>query len=535
MAIPQLQVSDFMSVFKGNIHNYGQHVYKYIEGEEKENGTNATIKNKLVTEATFKDHLNGKKGLGIIPINEENKCYFAVIDVDIYKVNLNMYVDAIEKNNFPLVPFKSKSGGLHIYCFFKNPVDAKAAVDIMRKMAAVLSIDLLVKNTENRMVEIFPKQYKLDKNKVGSWINLPYYDAGGPSRQCAMKDGKELSLSEALLLIKEKRSTLNEIRSFLDELPHKDGPPCLQSIYILNSLDKNSGRNNYLFSFGVYLKKKDENFFEQALFEINRTLSKPLTGEELERTILSSLRRKDYQYKCNESPCVDYCKKKVCKTRDFGVGKDGGYFSNLDYGELIQYKTHEPYYEWDIKLQEVDGFKKLRFKNEDEIIKQDAFLKLCFRELHVLPTKLKPSEWFKIINQSLEELKIEEVDVDSDTSSMSMFRSIFFEFLLNRAMAATKDQILTKRVYFDATKDEYYFRTKDLMDYLFLAKNFRQFTSGEIHGVLRDMGCRTIRIRTESDKQLRVIAIDRPSVDEQISVKDVPYVADFEKELEEEF
>jgi hypothetical protein len=513
----ELYVADFMAFFKGNIHNYGQHTYNFVEGEVKEKGKSITVTDKLLTIGKYRDHLNGKSGLGLIPINEENKCCFAVIDIDLYAKDLDMYIEAIEKNNFPLIPFKSKSGGLHLYMFFKTFVSAKTAIDLMNKLVALLSIDTLIKQESNKVVEVFPKQYKLQKGRVGSWINLPYYDCS-KTRACAIKNGKDLGIEEAILYIKEKITTVGDVENFIKDLPFNDAPPCLQSLYFLNPLRENDGRNEFLFSFGVYLKKKDENFFEQALFEINNSLSNPLDPDELERTIISSLRKKDYTYKCKISPCLDYCNKTRCKKREYGVGKEDGYFSDLDYGKLYQIKTAQPYYEWEIKVQDAKGFKKLRFRNEDEIIRQDTFLKLCFRELHLLPIKLKQAEWFKIINQCLIEIEIVDIEQEDDTSPITLFKSFFFDFLLNRAMAQTQEQILNKRVFFDKEKELYYFRTKDFLEYLFVHKNFRYFTPGEIHSLLIDMKVQGTRIRL-GKKQVRISTLSLQD-SENVSIVD---------------
>lgn len=529
----QLQLADFMDLFEGNRHNYGQHTYDFT-ASGKEEGKNLTVKNTLLTSERYKAHLNGKMGLGIIPITDSGQCKFAVIDVDVYDANLDVYLKAIENNDFPLVPFKSKSGGLHLYLFLKQYASAGAMVDVMNIFSIMLGIDIYIKDRLNKVVEIFPKQTKLGKGAIGSWINIPYYDAKN-ARQCALKGGKELNFSDGLAFAKEQRKTLQEVRGFISSIPYSDGPPCLQTINVLDVMDKNSGRNNYLFAFGVYFKKRDPEFWEQRLYEINRGIKDPLTSDELESTIISSLRKKEYTYKCLEVPCVNYCRRSVCKTRDFGVGKEGGYFSELEYGTLHQIRTSEPYYEWEVKTQGADVFELLRFKSEEDIIKQDAFLRLCFRYLHVLPVKLKQSEWFKIINQALSNIEIKGVSKEEDTSPLSLFKSIFIEFLLNRAPALTRDQIFNKRVFHDEDEDGYYFRANDLSEYIFMLKGFRYFTPGELHGILKDIKAKPTRIRTESGKQLRVYQISKSAVEDITMIDDILTEVEFDKGEKEEF
>lgn len=494
--IDKLLLSSFQKIFVGNTTHYGQHKYKYTT-EGKEQGSNETIKNKLLSSAVYKAHLEGKVGLGIVPINADSKTKFAVIDIDIYDRNLNVYVEAIDRSNFPLVPFRTKSGGLHIYMFFQTFVSPKAATDLVKKMASALSLDILTKQVKNETVEIFPKQLKLAEGASGNWINMPYFNYEEP-KQYAMREGENLSLADALVLIKERTTTLTDAAEFLKELPFADGPPCIQSLYILNPLKMNSGRNDYLFAFGTYLKKKDSEFFEQQLIQINNELDDPLPMDEVENTILKSLRTKEYSYKCTQPPICDFCNKTECKSREFGVGRDGGYFSDIEFGQMQQIKLSEPYYEWEVKTQSQDIFYNLRFKNEDEIIKQDKFLQLCLRNLHHLPVKMKQSEWSNLVNVSLQDMKVVEVDADDDMSSMSVFKKLLSDFLVLRRMAANLEQVLISRVFLDEKTKCFLFRGDDLLEYL-ITQGFRDFTKTMVYTTLKDMGTTSVRKRVTAN------------------------------------
>lgn len=533
MPINSLQIQEYMNVFSGSQHNFGEAIYESKDDSGKVSAKCQTITNKLITIKEYKDHLEGEKGLGIIPIKENNKCSFAIIDIDIYNANLDIYVEAIEKNNFPLVPFKSKSGGLHIYLFLKEEESAKKVVEIMRKMSFLLSIDFLIKRRKNSNVEIFPKQIKIRKGEFGSWINLPYFDYKS-TQQYAIKENKNLTLSEALMYIKEKQISFKDLNEFLEELPYTDAPPCLQLLYYLNPLYKQTGRNNFLFSFGVYLKKKNEEFFEQNLLELNQEIREPLPDKEVQGTIIKSLKKKDYVYKCKENPCSSFCSKKECKKREYGIGKDEGYFSSIEVGVLYQYKTSQPYYEWEVRIQGQNVFKRLRFKSEDEIIKQDTFMKLCMRELYELPSKLKQGEWFNKVNQALKEIVCIDVSEEEDTSSYIMLKNLIVEFLTQRAMAENRNQLLIGRVYFDSTDKSYKFRVKDLVDFLFRQKQFKYFAPGEIHGILRELNCDYKKIRLEDNKQLRVACFYQSDIKNYYEDKNI-LQPDFSKYTEEDF
>jgi hypothetical protein len=226
----KLYLTEFQQIFEGNKQNYGQHKYKFTSKKgEKEAGESYTIKEKLLTQTQYKAHLDGKIGLGVIPINKKNQCKFAVIDIDIYSKNLSTYLEAIEKHNFPLVPFRSKSGGLHLYLFLSKYADVKNVRIYLEKMAILLGLDLLIQKQLNRVLEIFPKQTKLAADNIGTWINLPYFNADD-TQQYAIKNGKKLSLGDALTYIKSKIISIYDIKAFLDNIPFFDGPPCLQTI-----------------------------------------------------------------------------------------------------------------------------------------------------------------------------------------------------------------------------------------------------------------------------------------------------------------
>ena len=210
---------------------------------------------------------------------------------------------------------------------------------------------------------------------------------------------------------------------------------------------------------------------------------------------------------------MDFCFKKVCKKREYGIGKEEGYFSNLEYGLLYQFKMASPYYEWEVKIQGEEKFKKLRFKSEDEIIKQDTFLKLCMRELYELPTKVKSQEWYKNVNAALKTIKIIEVHEDDDTSPVVMLKTLLREFLIGRVKAETKLQIFARRAYYDKDLKEFQFRVKDAIDFIYSQKQFRFFTPGEFHGVLRSLGNVKKHIRAEDGRQIRVASLPRDAVE----------------------
>jgi len=534
MELAPLQLVLFKEYFQGSERGYGVHIYDDSTDGLKKVGKSWSV-NELVTDNLYQDHLEGRQGLGVVLINTANKCKFTVIDIDVYGTSLQMFIDAIDRNELPMIPFRSKSGGLHIYIFFNDFVDTVEAIALTKKLAMVLSVNQFVKEaskTRSHALEIFPKQSR--KGKMGSWINLPYYNAVDEPTQVALTGTKELSLDDAMTLIKDRATTIERLRATVEGLPFSDAPPCLQTIYMLDAVKKNEGRNNYLFSWGAYFKKKDEMSFETELYKINDALSEPIKDEELENTVLSSLRRKDYNYMCKQSPCVNFCNRAECKLREYGVGKVDGFFSGLEFGQLTQYKQDKPYYEWEVKQQGEENYKKLRFTNEADIIRQDSFLQLCFRELHVLPVKLQIPAWFKIVNQSLESIDSIEVEAQYDTSPIILLKRYIYEFLEERAKARTRNDIMSKRVYFNDKLQEYWFRTTDLMEFLVVNKNFKTVDPNIISATLRDIGCVRRQVKTEKRTSIRVMALSKQSFEENLTFVLMEVVNDENNETEKE-
>lgn len=348
-----------------------------------------------------------------------------------------------------------------------------------------------------------------------------------------LRGGKELSLHEALTWIKKKKTSYKDAQMFLQELLYNDAPPCLQTLYLLNPFEENSNRNNFLFSFGVYFKKRNEDTFELDLMALNKYLKEPIEDKNLDATVISSLRRKDYIYKCKDSPCVDYCSKKSCRHREYGIGKHDGFFSTIELGKMYQIRTAQPYYEWEARLQGQEEFKKLRFKSEDEIIKQDTFLKLCMRELLELPTKLKQSEWFKRVNSALTDAEIVDVSEEMDTSPIIMLRSLVLEFLTSRALATKREQVMAGRVFYEEKDGLYFFRMQDLANFVFNQKQLKGYNSTELHPIMQnDFGVLNKKFNYYTEKkerkQCRCATLNKSFVEKYGDAEDNPDFSDFE-------
>lgn len=482
-----LELEEFRSLFAGRTDAYGVHEPGTERDESGKLKGKSYTRTSALTATQYADHLAGKTGLGVIPIREDDKCYFGAIDVDEYNGERDRTVSIIYQFGLPLVPFRSKSGGLHLFLFFQkdSPILAAKVIPILQELRDLLGLP--------PKTEIFPKQ-KTAASGYGNWINLPYF--GESDRGVIGKDGRVMGFAEAMSYMEERRFNEDGVARIFEGLAFSDGPPCLQTLF-LQGIRKN--RNNYLFSAARYFKSKygiDE--FEGQLKDLNAALPDPLEEEELDKTVIATHRKKDYSYKCSDTPLCDVCNKGKCKGRRFGVGNNE--VSELSFGTMVQYLGDPPYYTW-----EVSG-KEFKFYDENDIIKQVEFQRQCFRHLHYKPAQLKQQAWDAIVNGALRSMETRGVDQLNEISMGAMFRSYFVEFLTQRSMAANRSQILLNRVYEDHALGKYVFQAMDYARYLTETKRFKAYSFPEIQDKLREMGAEQVADYKvdERNKKLKV-------------------------------
>ena len=430
--ITSVQAQRFLLLFKGKSNSY---VKNFLPKEKPEAGVKTKTKIIQVREAVGADlmlsHLNGEFGVGICPVNTEGKCNFGVIDIDVYKGKIRKMLDIIREYQLPLLPFRSKSGGLHCYLFLSKSNSAKSVREVLSQVIKIFSLD---KMYGEQKVEIFPKQDKITAESMGSAITLPYFNAEEPYTYLLDLDGNEVPFEEALNQIQKRFTTIEAVREALENLPYNDAPPCLQRILLSGLVGgEDTGRNNFLFSFALYASKKyGLEGFASYVRELNNSFECPIEETAVESTI-ASIKSKEYSYRCKDIPCNGFCDKSLCKKREFGLGREKGHFSDIEYGQLLRYKTAEPYYVWQLKLQGSEGdFKNIIFRDEGELLDQKNFAKVCVRFLNFAPRQVQTNDWFGTLNKYLASVKDVEVRAESDTSALSMIRQMFVRYLSNK-------------------------------------------------------------------------------------------------------
>lgn len=418
----------FALLFKGKTNTY---VRNELPKEKPEAGqkikTKITNNEGTVDKDLLLHHLNGDFGVGICPVNAEGKCFFGVLDIDYYKGKIKRVLQFIKDYQLPLLPFRSKSGGLHVYLMLAKPVSAKSMREVLNQIIYYFSLDMLYGKAK---VEVFPKQEKAEG--FGSSVTLPYFNADNPYTYLLDLDGNPVPFREAMDYIQHHLSSLEEVKKAIENLPYNDAPPCIQRILISEEVGgEDTGRNNFIFSFAVYAKKKWGNGFEDYVKEVNEHFEVPLEDAVVEQTC-TSVREHEYIYKCKDIPCNSYCDKPACRRREFGLGKDKGHFTGIDYGQLYRYKTAEPYYVWKLRLLGQEVWVDVVFKDEGYLLDQKNFAKMCVRYLNQAPMQVSNNDWYAVLNSILPNIEDVEVKQESDTSSLSMLKTTFIRYLSNK-------------------------------------------------------------------------------------------------------
>ena len=415
------------------------------------------------TLADFENHLLGVSGLGIVPIRADSTASFGALDVDSYDLNLQEIASRIARLGLPLVPCRSKSGGLHAFLHVTEPVPAKYIIDRLQEYRSLLGFPA---NTE-----IFPKQAFLDEDSSGSWVNLPYHNGLKSGRYAVAANGDALSFTEWLALVAERRVTPADLKKPLaasGELP--DAPPCLMAL--VREGFPAGCRNNGLLALGTYARRANPDGWQEMVDSFNQKyLQPPLLSDELV-SIVKSLKKKDYSYKCSDSPLSTRCDRSVCVGRKYGVGSAGNLLriesiSKLDTQPPVFYcKTPDGQVRVDAK-QLADPYK---------------FGVAVIEQVGAAPALPKTAEWREHINALLKTAEI--IAAPDDASEEGSILAYVQKWCMGRAQAETRDELLLGRPLTE--KGKTLFRSMDLA--AFLKRQGVAITTQRLWEILRGIG-----------------------------------------------
>jgi hypothetical protein len=404
-----------MELFEGSVRSFGQFNPKRVG---KDGGPHVTAR-RAPTREDFEKHLRGTTGIGIVPIVRDKFATWGAIDIDIDNIDHSELESAVHGENLPLVVCRSKSGGAHLYLFLREAVLVPAIRAALTGYA---------KKVGHPGAEIFPKQNETSADILGNWINLPYF-GGESTDRYSVEGGKAANLDYFLESARNKAVT--RVQLFNKENDNPDAPPCVQSM-IHNGVGPGM-RNEALYSIAIYCKRAFPETWKDKVMDINAAFTDPLPAAEV-RTILGSIARRDYLYKCKQEPCKSLCDSNVCITRKYGItpGEQKA-IVNVEtpvFGQLTKYTTEPVHWSLEINGQPV------RLYTEDLANYEKVRLRTMDFQTRLLPG-MKKGDWEVILNGLMETAMV--VEAPDEASAPGQVRAALREYINKAATLANKD------------------------------------------------------------------------------------------------
>lgn len=455
-------VDRFMNLFISNERSKG-----VFDPRQKTPGKNMYTLHSKYEKTDFEDHISGKRGIGLVPILDDDTCWWGAIDIDCHgdakEIDLYELEKEVRSKDLPLMVCRSKSGGAHLYLFCSEAVPARLVRKVLAKWASELHFT---------GAEVFPKQDKLLKDKegqqLGNWINICNFDAysEGALRWC-VEGGKRISI-EYFVEIAESRRVTAQVLVEKSEGNHDGAPPCICAM-ISNGIAPGY-RNEALYNICIYLKQAYPETWKDKAFDLNaKIFSTPLPYSEAKKTI-TSVGRRTYRYKCGEEPCRSLCNSSVCVNRKFGITKEEHTTMNL--GEHPKFTGLKKYLtdpvRWGL---EMDGGFELNLTTQDIMDYKKVREAVAEKLTRIIPP-MKADKWLAILQTLMNEAVL--VDAPEDASSHGLIWSHLRTFLQRADMTSTGEntedrKMLLRGIPVVQLKNEkklIYFRGSDFVNYL---------------------------------------------------------------------
>jgi len=460
----------FKNIFEGLDRAYGQ----YKSGDSKSNGKlggQSFIRKDTLHDNLWVKHLEGEEpALGVIPITDNSTCRWGCIDVDSYPLDHKDIIKNIEKLHLPLIVCRSKSGGAHLFLFTTDWIPASLMRSTLMEWAGELGY---------ADCEVFPKQVEIraDRGDTGNFLNLPYHSGANTNRYAFNSDGSAATLDQFFSLYDQKSIGKNELSSFKKKKNKKnsqfsDGPPCLE-ILVEKGIEE-GGRDNVLYQYAVYAKKKWADKWQDKISEFNhKHIKNPLGHQQVTKTI-SQHEKTDYKYKCKDQPMCSVCVSSVCITRQFGIGGEG----ESKIGDLTKVQSDGE----SIYFLNVDGKRVLL--TTQELTNETKFHEACVEQINIWPPPRGKKEWRLHVQELLTHCQTEKVD--ESMTKRGRFKAHLEDFILEQGEADELGELAINKAYTDEKEGKTYFRLNSLEAFL-RRRNFHNFSKTRMIQVINDM------------------------------------------------
>lgn len=436
----------FADLFKGrdDVHGVYEDVSDSLPTARGKRVAKARTVQEPVTDQHYKDHLDGVKRLGIVPVRTDGTVVWFLIDVDFYQGELTHpdLAARIATSGVPLVQTMSKSGGAHLHCFLDKPMPATHA-----KAIAATFIERLGLPQDH--IEIFPKQNAVSEYDLGSWVNLPYF---GETCYCPGPDGSgRMTLDEFLVYANERLTDPASLRAGGKTQPSIAGqspnPPCIDAM-VTDGVGEGN-RNNAVVQYAIFAKRAFPDDWRDKTADFNEDKCDPPLKRDEIRQALRGMNTKDYQYLCDRFQTI--CNKTACRTRQFGIGAEVG-DAGIEHIEKIE--GEDPIYR--ITL---DNGKRFQC-GADELLYYKQFKGIVFRSAdRILPNR-KQSDWEEEVKALLANMEISKAALD--TQNRERIFAHFKEWASQGCVVTSlEDALLSGVCFFDG--ESLIFRGEDFL------------------------------------------------------------------------
>jgi len=454
-----------LAAFEGSTVAHGTTTVGRVGRNGKAEADSRIVREPLTLEK-MQDHIDGKQGVGSIPINEDNKCKWGALDIDIYDMDHNSLHSQIKNLGLPLMHCRSKSGGAHLYLFLEEYEQASIVREYLLEMAVALG---------HSGCEIFPKQDKIlsERGDVGNFLNLPYFNAEFPQRYCFDKNVEAMELPEFIDAIGKHTipvSGLEKLKFSGTRKNFTDGPPCLEHLFSDGLVGDD--RNKKLFNCGVYCRQKHGDNWKKEMESMNRQLfSPPLEAKEV-LNLEKSLEKKEYFFTCEQEPFKSYCDKELCMSRKYGIGEQGA--ESPEMGNLLIIMSDPRLYFLTVAGKRVQ-------LTTDQLQNQNLFQRACMEQILVLPPSVRAPKWQSTVQKLLVDASRQEVP--EELTLRGQFMELLKQYCSSRIKAQHPEEILMGKPWTD-NHNYTMFTISGLMEFLHRRK-FEHYTRAHVQEHLK--------------------------------------------------
>jgi hypothetical protein len=415
-------IKRFMLLYRGNPRSFGN-----WDPQTK----NAHTEKREAAYDDFAGHFDGTMGIGMVPLRDDDTCWWGAIDIDNHGKSEDTDIAGVEaavvEAGYPLVCTRSKSGGVHLYLFLSEPAKA----ELVRRVLKMWADKLQIPGTDC----LFPKHDRMNRDNdtgekgLSNWINFPYFGARkSRTDRYAFINGKPAPFGMFLEYAEGKRQDAADIQRWAN-YDHSEAPPCLQTKFRdgFNPGERNTG----VYQITVYARKKERDLDTagEVAHELAEQYMPDLKYGERQKSVKSAL-SKTYNYKCSDFEEV--CNRELCRKRKYGVSETQ--YNDMQakaliprfYDAIMWTGLDEP--KWSVKAEVTDGVEyEIKYLATDELRKIDLFKKRMIEMTPVFLPTMKQGDWDAIIGPILSS-KIT-MPMPEDTTELGMLKSRLREFL----------------------------------------------------------------------------------------------------------